>query len=420
MPRWSSVERRSGSWHTFGGHGKRCEVSRLRDVVILGAARTPIGRFLGGLSGIPAPRLGSIAIAEALRRAGVEKDQVDEVIMGNVLSAGLGQAPARQATLGAGLSTAVPATTVNKMCGSGLKAAMLAAQAIAVGDADVVVAGGMENMSAAPYLLTHARTGYRLGDDKIIDPILTDGLLDAYKHIHMGNCAEILAREYRISRQEQDDYARLSYSRAIASMDAGKFTDELVPVEVPQPRGEPVIVAEDEEPRRVIFEKISSLRPAFEEGGTVTVANASSISDGAAAVVLAAAEVAEQRGLRPLARIVGQAGAAMAPEWFTIAPAHATRRLLEKVGWAKGDVDLIEINEAYAAVVIAVCRDLGITYDRVNVHGGAVAMGHPLGASGARILTTLLYAMPRYEATRAIASICLAGGEAVAMAVERF
>src|SRR5947208_13378887 len=258
----------------------------MRTAVILGAARTPIGRFLGGLASIPAPRLGSIAIAEALRRAEVPKDQVDEVIVGNVLSAGLGQAPGRQATLYAGLPASVPATTINKMCGSGLKAVMLAAQAIATGDADVVVAGGMENMSASPYLLPRARTGYRLGDDKIVDIILKDGLLDAYQNLHMGNCAELLAREYRISRQEQDDFARRSYSKALSAMDGGKFTKEIIPVEIPHPKGEPQVVAEDEEPRRVDFDKLATLRPAVEEGGTVTAGNASSLSDGAAAVVV--------------------------------------------------------------------------------------------------------------------------------------
>jgi acetyl-CoA C-acetyltransferase len=391
----------------------------MRTVVILGAARTPIGRFLGGLAGIPAPRLGSVAIAAALGRAGVGHDHVDEVIMGNILTAGLGQAPARQAALYSGLPASVPATTVNKMCGSGLKAAMLASQAIAVGDADVVVAGGMENMSASPYLLPRARTGYRLGDDKIIDTILKDGLLDAYKNMHMGNCAELLAREYRISRQEQDDFARLSYSRALAAMDEGRFAQELVEVDVSPGSGATQALAEDEEPRRVNFEKIPTLRPVFEEGGTVTAANSSSISDGAAAVVLAAEDVALRRGYAPLARVVGQAGAALAPEWFTIAPAHATKRLLEKIGWRKEDVDLFEINEAFAAVIIGVCRDLGIGFDRVNVNGGAVALGHPIGASGARILTTLLYAMRQREARKGVAAVCLAGGEAVAMAVER-
>ncbi len=391
----------------------------MRTVVILGAARTPIGRFLGGLAGIPAPRLGSIAIAEALRRSGVSGEGVDEVIMGNILTAGLGQAPARQAALYAGLPPSVPATTVNKMCGSGLKAAMLASQAIAVGDADVVVAGGMENMSASPYLLPRARTGYRLGDDKIIDTILKDGLLDAYSNMHMGNCAELLAREYRISRQDQDDFARLSYSRALGAMNEGGFAPEIVEVDVSGGSGAMQVVAEDEEPRRVNFDKIPTLRPAFEEGGTVTAANASSLSDGAAAVVLAAEDVARAHGYTPLARVVGQAGAAMAPEWFTIAPAQATKRLLEKVGWRTDDVDLFEINEAFAAVVIGVCRDLAIGFDRVNVNGGAVALGHPVGASGARILTTLLYAMRQHEARRGVAAVCLAGGEAVAMAVER-
>jgi acetyl-CoA C-acetyltransferase len=317
------------------------------------------------------------------------------------------------------LPPSVPATTVNKMCGSGLKAAMMASQAIAVGDADVVVAGGMENMSASPYLLPRARTGYRLGDDKIIDTILKDGLLDAYSNMHMGNCAELLAREYRISRQDQDDFARLSYSRALAAMNEGGFAPEIVEVDVSGGSGAMQMVAEDEEPRRVSFDKIPTLRPAFEEGGTVTAANASSLSDGAAAVVLAAEDVARTHGFTPVARVVGQAGAAMAPEWFTIAPAQATKRLLEKVGWRTEDVDLFEINEAFAAVVIGVCRDLGIGFDRVNVNGGAVALGHPVGASGARILTTLLYAMRQHEARRGVAAVCLAGGEAVAMAVER-
>ncbi|HEU5297930.1 MAG TPA: acetyl-CoA C-acyltransferase, partial [bacterium] len=327
--------------------------------------------------------------------------------------------PARQAALRGGLSDHVAALTVNKVCGSGLKAVMLAQQAIAAGDADIVVAGGMENMSAAPYVLEKARSGYRLGDGTVVDSILRDGLTDAYQHIHMGNCAEILAREYRISRREQDEFAALSYKRAIASMDAGAFAEEIVPVELPQARGEPSAVAEDEEPRRVNFEKIPTLRPVFEEGGTVTAANASGISDGAAAVVVAASELAKAKGLAPMARIIGQAGAAMAPEWFTIAPAHATRALLEKVGWSLDEVELLEVNEAFAAVVIGVCRDLGVKFDRVNVQGGAVALGHPIGASGARILTTLLYAMRRHEAARGIASICLAGGEAVAVAVER-
>jgi len=386
----------------------------MNEVVILSAVRTPIGRFMGGLSAIPAPRLGGAVIAEAVRRAGVSGDQVSEVIMGNVLSAGLGQAPARQATLAAGLPDAVPATTVNKMCGSGLKAVMLGAQAIQTGDAEIVVAGGMENMSAAPFLAEQARSGYRLGDGTLVDVILRDGLVDAYHHIHMGNCAEILARTYKISREDQDTFARESYRRTLEAMDSGTFAPEVLPVATDG--GAPV--AEDEEPRRVVFEKISTLKPVFEEGGTVTAANASSISDGAAAVVLASTDAARQLGRTPLARIVGQAGAAMSPEWFTIAPADATWRLLTRVGWSITDVDLFEINEAFAAVVIGVTRELGIGLDRVNVRGGAVAMGHPIGASGARILTTLLHAMAAQRARRGVAAVCLAGGEAVALAVE--
>ncbi len=385
------------------------------EVMILSAVRTPIGGFMGGLTRVPAPRLGGRVLAEAIRRAGIAPDAVSEVIMGNVLSAGLGQAPARQAALAAGLPDSIPATTINKMCGSGLKAVMLGAQAILAGDAEIVAAGGMENMSAAPFLADRARSGYRLGDGTLVDVILRDGLIDAYQHIHMGNCAEILARSYNISREEQDEFARTSYRRTLDAMNTGAFAPEVLPVTADG--GAPV--TEDEEPRRVIFEKIALLAPAFEEGGTVTAANASSISDGAAAVVLASSEAAARAGRPPLARIVGQAGAAMAPEWFTIAPAEATWRLLGRVGWTTHDVDLFEINEAFAVVVLGVVRELGIDMDRVNIHGGAVAMGHPIGASGARILTTLLHAMEARSARRGVAAICLAGGEAVAVAVER-
>lgn len=386
--------------------------------VILSAVRTPIGRFLGGLSTVPAPRLGAVAIREAVRRAGVAPDQVDEVIMGNILSAGLGQAPARQAALYAGLPESVPATTVNKMCGSGLKAVMLASQSVRLGDAEVVVAGGMENMSQAPYLLPRARTGYRLGHGELLDSMIHDGLQDAYRSCHMGVCAELLAAEYRITREEQDEYAVRSYRLALEALDRGLFRSQTVPVEVSDGK-RTIVVAEDEEPRRVDFDRIPQLPPAFQENGTVTAANASSISDGAAAVVVASEEAAERLGHTPLARIVGSATAATAPEWFTIAPAYAIERLLQRVGWAKEDVDLFEINEAFAAVVIAVCRKLGLPLEKVNVHGGAVALGHPIGASGARILTTLLYAMEELGARRGIASACLGGGEAVAVAVER-
>jgi acetyl-CoA C-acetyltransferase len=390
----------------------------MRDVVILGAARTPIGRFQGGLAPVPAPRLGSVAIAEALRRAGVPPDRVDEVYMGIILTAGVGQAPARQAGIYAGLPNTVPATTINKMCGSGLKAAMLGAQAIQSGDAEIIVAGGMENMSASPYLLEKAREGYRLGHGALIDSLIKDGLEDAYTGMHMGSCCELLAREYRIPREEQDDYARRSYTRALAAMDSGHFAREIVPVAV-QNGGAGHRVTEDEEPRRFRPEKLSSLRPVFEKNGTVTVANASSISDGAAAVVLSSADAARRLDARPLARIVGQAVSATAPEWFTIAPAAAIETLLRKVGWSKDSVDLYEINEAYAAVVLAVTRKAGLDMDRVNIHGGAVALGHPVGASGARILATLLYAMDERKARRGVAAVCLGGGEAVSVAVER-
>jgi acetyl-CoA C-acetyltransferase len=388
------------------------------DVVILSGVRTPIGRFQGGLAAVPAPRLGATAIAEAVRRAEVPAEKVDEVYMGIILAAGVGQAPARQASIYGGLPNTVPATTVNKMCGSGLKAVMLGTQAIQAGDAEVVVAGGMENMSAAPYLLDRARTGYRLGHGQLVDSMIRDGLCDAYTDQHMGNCCELLAREYRISREAQDEYTRRSYTRAIEALDSGHFRRETIPVQVANGRA-PKTVAEDEEPRRFLPEKVASLPPVFEPKGTVTVANASSISDGGAALVLASADAARRFGARPLARVVGQAVSARAPEWFTIAPAGAIQKLLAKIGWSKDQVDLYEINEAYAAVVLAVTREAGIDLDRVNIHGGAVALGHPVGASGARILVTLLNAMVERGARRGVAAVCLGGGEAVSLAVER-
>lgn len=390
----------------------------MRDVVILSGVRTPIGRFQGALAAVPAPRLGAAAIAEAVRRAGVAPDQVDEVYMGIILAAGVGQAPARQASIFGGLPNTVPATTVNKMCGSGLKAAMLGTQTIQAGDAEVVVAGGMENMSAAPYLLDRARTGYRLGHGQLLDSMIRDGLWDAFTDQHMGNCCELLAREYRITREAQDDYARRSYTRALEALDSGHFSRETVAVEVTNGRA-PKVVSEDEEPRRFQPEKIASLPPVFERDGTVTVANASSISDGGAALVLASADAARKIGAKPLARVVGQAVSARAPEWFTIAPAGAIQKLLAKTGWSAESVDLYEINEAYAAVVLAVAREVGLDLARVNVHGGAVALGHPVGASGARILVTLLNTMAERNAKRGVAAVCLGGGEAVALAVER-
>jgi acetyl-CoA C-acetyltransferase len=388
------------------------------EAVILSAVRTPIGRFMGGLSEIPAPRLGAIVVREAVERAGVDPASVDEVIMGNVLPAGLGQAPARQAAIGAGLPDSVGALTINKVCGSGLKAVMLAAQAIRAGDGAVYVAGGMENMSLAPYLLPKARSGYRLGHGEIADSMIRDGLWDAYRDCHMGSCAELLASEYQISRADQDEYAVRSYRRAIEALDRGLFASQTVPVTVSDGKS-PTIVSEDEEPRRVNFDKIPTLRPVFEREGTVTAANASSISDGAAALVVTSVSVAARLSRVPMARVVGYATAAITPEWFTIAPAYAIERLLERVGWVADDVDLYEINEAFAAVVLGVCRKIDLPLEKVNVHGGAVALGHPLGASGARILTTLLHAMAKKGARRGVAGICLGGGEAVAVAVER-
>lgn len=390
-----------------------------RDAVIVSACRTPIGAFQGELSSLPATHLGSIVISEAVRRAGIQPDSVSEVYMGCVLPAGLGQAPARQAALGAGLPVRVPCTTLNKVCGSGLKAVMLAAQAIQLGDADIVVAGGMESMSNAPYLLDKARSGYRLGHGQLVDSMIKDGLWDVYNDFHMGNAAELCARECNVPRTAQDEFAVTSYRRALEAQEKGYFAEEIVPVEVPQRKGEPVVVSEDEEPKRVNFDKIPKLRPAFEEEGTVTAANASSINDGAAALVVMAREVADKHGLQPLATIVAQSSAARAPEWFTLAPADAIDLVLAKAHLTLSDIDLFEINEAFAVVNLAVAKELGIPLEKMNIHGGAVALGHPIGASGARILTTLLYAMKQHDKHRGVAAICIGGGEAAAVVVER-
>jgi acetyl-CoA C-acetyltransferase len=357
-------------------------------------------------------------VAEVIRRAGVSKEAVDEVIMGNVIAAGLGQAPARQASIYAGLPETVEALTINKMCGSGLKAAMLGAQAIMCGDADIVVAGGMENMSQAPYLLEKARQGYRLGHGQLLDSLLRDGLIDVYNDRHMGDCAELCADTYQLSREELDAFAISSYQKAIKAQREGLFKEEIVPVEVPQGRREPLLVEHDEEPTRVSFERLPQLTPAFKQNGKVTAGNASSINDGAAAVLIMAGEVADRMGLHAMARIVAHDAHAQQPEWFTTAPAGAIRKVLAKAALEIGDIDLFEINEAFAAVSLAVNRELGLDAARVNVNGGAVALGHPVGASGARVLTTLLYAMRARSARRGVASLCLAGGEAVAMVVE--
>ena len=391
----------------------------IKDAVIVSACRTPVGAFNGALAAVPATRLGAIVIQEAVRRAGVAQENIDEVIMGCVLPANLGQAPARQAALGAGLPTKVECMTINKVCGSGLKSVMLAQQAVALGDAEIVVAGGMENMSQAPYYLDKARWGYRMGHGQFVDGMIKDGLWDVYNDFHMGNAAEICAREMKISREDQDEFAALSYRRALEAQEKGWFQAEIVPVEVPRRKGEPVTVSEDEEPKKVNFAKMPQLRPAFEKDGTVTAANASKINDGAAAVVVMAAEKARDLGLKPMARIVAQASFAQDPAWFTTAPAYAIQKVLKKAGLGLEDIDLFEINEAFAVVLLATQRMLNIPLEKINVHGGAVALGHPIGASGARILTTLLYAMKKTGAKRGLATLCIGGGEAAALIVER-
>ena len=389
----------------------------MSDVVILGAARTPIGAFLGGLAPLTAPKLGSIAIKCALERAGVAPDQVDEVFMGNVIQAGVGQAPARQAALGAGLPNSVPCTTVNKVCGSGLKAVMLATTQIIAGEARLVVAGGMESMSNAPYLMRGIRTGLPLGEHHLDDANLTDGLVDAYGHGHMGLGAELAAETCGLSREDQDRFALSSYQKALAAQTSGAFDAELVKVEVPGRKGAITLVERDETPRETSLESLAALKPAFKANGTVTAGNASKLNDGAAAVVVSSADRAKGLGAQPLARIVAQAQFAHEPQMFLTAPRGAIARLLEKAGWAVSDVDLFEINEAFSGVD-CVRRELDIPEAKLNVNGGAVALGHPIGASGTRLLVTLLYALRARGKRRGVASLCLGGGEAVALAVE--
>ncbi len=388
-----------------------------REVVITSAVRTPIGSFNGALAPLKAPQLGSIVIKEALNRSKLQPQQVDQVIMGNVITAGVGQAPARQAAIFAGLPTSVDCMTINKVCGSGLKAVMLARNEIALGEADIVVAGGMESMSNAPYLLEKARWGYRMGHSELIDAMIRDGLWDVYNNFHMGNAAELCAKECQIPREAQDEFAVLSYKRAIEAQEKGYFKDEIIPVPVPQKKGE-LLVEEDEEPKRARFDKIPTLRPAFQPDGTVTAANASKINDGASAVVVMGADVAQSLGIAPMARIVAQATESKDPEWFTTAPADAIQRVLKKANLTVDDIDLFEINEAFAVVTLAVDNILGIPVEKVNIAGGAVALGHPIGASGARILTTLLYNLKRTGGKLGIASLCIGGGEAVAVIVE--
>jgi len=390
---------------------------RMRDVYILAAARTPIGKFGGGLSTTPATELGSIAIRAAVERSGIAPERVDEAIMGQVLQAGAGQAPARQAALKAGLPEGVGATTINKVCGSGLKAVMMGAAAIRAGDAELIVAGGMESMNMAPYLLPQARTGYRLGTGTLVDATVHDGLWCATCNVHMGMHAERVASKHDITREAQDELALRSHQRAVAAQDEGRFDDEIVPVRTPGKGGETVIAA-DEGPRRdTSSEALAKLKPAFEpDGGTVTAGNAPGITDGAAALVIGSEEA--MNGAQPMARVVGYAQADVAPEWLFEAPIHGVRRLIEKVGGSIDDFDLIEINEAFAAQVLADGNELGFDWEKVNVNGGAIALGHPIGASGARVLTTLLYELRRRGGGKGLATLCLGGGGAVAMAVE--
>lgn len=374
---------------------------------------------MGTLSSLSAPTLGAVSIKSALEKAKVSADQVDEVYMGCVLTAAMGQAPARQAALAAGLSEKTPCTTIGKVCGSGLKAVMLASQAIACGDADVVVAGGMENMSQAPYALTKARGGLRMGHDQMVDTMIKDGLWDVYNDYHMGQAAELCARECKVSREEQDRYATLSYQKAIEAQKHGAFESEITPVEISDRKQGTINITEDEEPSKVRFDKIPSLKPVFDSEGTVTAANASSLNDGAAALVLCSEDYAKKNSLEVLAWVSGQAQAAKKPEWFTTAPADAIEKLLNKISWSKDQVDLFEINEAFATVSLAVNQLLGLDESKVNIRGGAIALGHPIGASGARILVTLLHSMKQENKHKGIASLCIGGGEAVALGVER-
>jgi acetyl-CoA C-acetyltransferase len=391
----------------------------VHEPVILSAVRTPIGKFLGSLKTMPAPRLGALVVAEAIRRAGVSPDAVDEVIMGNVLSAGLGQNPARQAALFAGIPPKVGAVTVNKVCGSGLKAVMMAAQAVKLGDENIVVAGGMESMSRAPYLLENGRTGYRLGHGELVDSVIRDGLWDVYEDYHMGNTGEVVASEYKVSREEQDAWALGSHQKALAAMDSGRFDAEVMAVEIKGRKGDVTLVEKDESPRReTTLEALAKLRPVFQKGGTVTAGNAPGLNDGAAATVVTSAATAKELGQEPLAHIIGYATAGLEPRLVMMAPEEAVRKLSAKIDWPLDSVDLFEFNEAFSVQQVAVSRRLEVPAEKVNVNGGAVALGHPIGASGARVLTTLIYALKDRGKKRGIAALCLGGGNAVAMAVE--
>jgi acetyl-CoA C-acetyltransferase len=392
------------------------------DVVIISGCRTAVGKFQGGLSDVSAPQLGAIVVREAVKRAGLNSEQVDECIMGNVLPAGLGQNPARQAAIFAGLSPTTGAMTINKVCGSGLKAVALAAQAIQTGNSSIVVAGGMESMTNAPYLLPQARKGYRLGNGKVIDSMVHDGLWDIYNDYHMGVTGENVAEKYGITREEQDEFAVNSHRKAIAAWKECRFKSQIAPVEIPAKRkGEaPILFEKDESPREdTSVETLRGLKPAFKKDGTVTAGNAPGVNDGAAAVVVTSTQRAKELGTQPMVRIVAQATSGVEPKWVMMAPVDAVRKIWEKTGWRKDDVDLYELNEAFSVQALGVMRELGLDPNKVNVNGGAVAIGHPIGASGARVLVTLIYEMTRRNAKRGIAALCLGGGNAVAMAVER-
>jgi acetyl-CoA C-acetyltransferase len=392
----------------------------LNEAVIISAARTPVGKFLGSLKGFTATQLGAIAVRESVKRAGVPPEQVDEVIMGCVIQAGLGQNPARQAALNGGLPSTVAAVTVNKVCGSGLKAVMMAAQGVQLGDAEIVVAGGMESMSNAPYLLPKAREGYRLGNGELIDSMINDGLWCAFENYHMGCTGEVVAEEYSVPRDEQDQYAVNSHKKAAEAIKAGRFKDEIVPVEIPQKKGASIIFDTDETVRDdTSMEGLAKLKPAFKKEGTVTAGNAPSVNDGASAVVVTSLRKAKELGVEPMARIVAQAVSGVEPRLVMMAPVEAVRKLLKKTGWVGSEVDLIEINEAFSVAAVAVTRELGLDLSKVNVNGGAVALGHAIGQSGSRLLTTILYELKRRDAHRGIVALCLGGGNAVAVAVER-
>jgi acetyl-CoA C-acetyltransferase len=390
-----------------------------KEVVIASAVRTPIGSFQGAFASLSASDLGAIAVRESVKRAGAKPEDVERVIMGNVLSAGMGQAPARQCVIKADFPVSVGAITINKVCGSGLQAVMFARREILVGDADVIVAGGMESMTNAPYLLPKARGGFRMGNSEVVDSMIGDGLWDPYDGQHMGVCGDTVAEKYGFTREDQDAFAATSYRRALAAQKEGRFKEEIVPVAVPQRKGESLLVDQDEEPGRGNIEKMAKLRPAFTKTGSVTAANASSINDGAAALVVCSGDVAKERGFNVLARILADSTAAVEPRWFTVAPVQALAKLYEKTGSKAGDWDLYEINEAFSGVTMAATKEHGLDPETVNVNGGAASLGHPIGCSGARVLVTLLYALKDRGKNKGIATLCIGGGEAVAMAVER-